>query len=82
MGSRSMSISDEAVEAARVAYRREFPHDENEDYIISLVLSTAAPFIAAQAWDEGFTACAQEHMAQGKDARHPITRKNPHRSDT
>jgi hypothetical protein len=34
--------------------------------------------IKADAWEAGFTACAQEHMHQQKDPTHPITRINPH----
>jgi hypothetical protein len=32
----------------------------------------------ADAWDDGFTACATEHTAQRNDPTHPITRLNPH----
>ena len=35
--------------------------------------------IKANAFEEGFDACVQEHIAQDKDARHPITRVNPYR---
>jgi len=31
-----------------------------------------------EAWDEGFTACAGEHMRQREDPSHPITRTNPY----
>ncbi|MDQ0102300.1 regulator of replication initiation timing [Paenarthrobacter nicotinovorans] len=34
----------------------------------------------ARAWDEGFTACAHEHMKQEKDPAHPITRTNPYQT--
>lgn len=34
------------------------------------------------AWDEGFTACANEHFKQSRDHSHPIIRTNPHRSRT
>jgi hypothetical protein len=34
--------------------------------------------IAERAWDEGFTACAHEHMRQRDDPSHPITRVNPY----
>lgn len=30
------------------------------------------------AWDAGFSACANEHIAQRADPEHPITRTNPH----
>ena len=33
----------------------------------------------AEAFDDGFTACAHEHMKQDKDPAHPITRVNPYR---
>lgn len=47
-----MTISDEAVEAAAKAYRDEFPYDENEGYIVKLVLEAAAHFIQAQALED------------------------------
>lgn len=43
-----MKISDDAVEAAAKAYRREFPYDENEDYIVKLILEAAAPYLLAR----------------------------------
>lgn len=30
------------------------------------------------AWDEGFSACATEHMRQRQDPDYPITRTNPY----
>jgi len=44
-------IPPEAVEAAAKVYRREFPHDENEDYIVKLVLEAAYPHMLAE-WEE------------------------------
>ena len=38
-----MSIPAEAVEAAAKAYRREFPYDENEGYVVKLILEAAGP---------------------------------------
>lgn len=32
----------------------------------------------AEAWDDGFSACAGEHLKQRSDPTHPITRTNPH----
>jgi hypothetical protein len=40
-----MNISDEAVEASRVAYLREFNYDENAEYIARLILEAAAPYM-------------------------------------
>ena len=40
-------IPDGAVEAAAKAYRSEFPYDENEGYIIKLILEAAAPYMLA-----------------------------------
>lgn len=48
-----MSISDEAVEAARAAILREFPYDENAGYMARLALEAAAPNLMGAAWDEG-----------------------------
>lgn len=33
-----------------------------------------------EAWDEGFTACAHQHMEQRRNPEHPITRTNPHQA--
>lgn len=44
---RTVVISDEAVEAARVSYLREFNYDENAEYIARLVLEAAAPYMLA-----------------------------------
>ena len=38
-------IPAEAVEAARRAYRHEFPYDENEGYVVQLILEAAAPIL-------------------------------------
>lgn len=35
--------------------------------------------VRAAAWDEGFTACAQEFSRQRREPDHPITRTNPYR---
>jgi hypothetical protein len=32
-----------------------------------------------EAWDAGFTACAQEHTKQRNDPTYPITRVNPYK---
>jgi len=60
-----MTVHDEAVEAAIVAVAREFAISQEGEYdataiwgtpeeVIRHALEAAAPFIAAQAWDEGF----------------------------
>ena len=59
-------IPAEAVEAAAKAYRREFPYDENEGYIIKIILDAAAPYIRAQAWDGGRDATIRAVMS-GED---------------
>jgi hypothetical protein len=46
-------IPNEAVEAAKVAYLREFNHDENAEYVTKLILEAAAPYMMAEAWEEG-----------------------------
>lgn len=71
-----MTVSDEAAEAAAKAYQAEFPYDENEAYIVKLILEAAAPFIRAQALSE-FAAESQErsdtfmktmqHMADSRE---------------
>jgi len=84
-------VSDEAVEAAARAHQAERAklgysnwdelNDMGKEWRLDHMrhaLTAAAPFIAAQAWDEGFTSCAHEHMTQDKDPTHPITRTNPH----
>lgn len=35
--------------------------------------------LKAAAWDDGFTACAHEHMKQRDDSTYALTRVNPHR---
>ena len=40
-------IPADAVEAAAKAYRSEFPYDENEGYIIKIILEAAAPHMLA-----------------------------------
>jgi hypothetical protein len=60
-------IPVEAVEAAAKAYRREFPYNENEGYVVKLILEAAAPYIRAQAWDEGATAGLGWDENRGED---------------
>lgn len=35
-------------------------------------------WIKSNAWDEGFTACANEHIKQRQDPNYPMTRPNPY----
>ncbi|UAJ78332.1 hypothetical protein IT072_13800 [Leifsonia sp. ZF2019] len=35
----------------------------------------------ADLWDDGFTACAHEHMKQREDPTYPIHRPNPYRQE-
>ena len=46
----------------------------------STALLTAKDDIA-DAWDDGFTACANEHTTQRRNPNYPITRVNPHRTE-
>ena len=49
-------IPEAAVEAAKVAYLREFNYDENAEYIARVILEAAAPHMLAQAWESGANA--------------------------
>lgn len=60
-------ISDEAVEAARVAYLREFNYDENAEYIARLILKAAAPHMLAQPTQPGSDAILSILEAAGVD---------------
>lgn len=42
------AIPAEAVEAAAKAYRCEFPYDENEAYVVKLILEAAHPVLLAE----------------------------------
>lgn len=82
-------IPDEAVEAARRAIEREFPYDENNEYIVRLILEAAAPHMTAGAWERGYlfsyyqergwtddgTAEVPEHLTEY------LAEWNPHRED-
>jgi hypothetical protein len=48
-------IPAEAVEAAARAYRSEFPYDENEGYVVKLILEAAAPYMTTERgeWRKG-----------------------------
>ena len=67
-----MNIPIEAIDAATKAILREFAHDENAGYMARLALESAAPFIAAEAWDEGFITAEDE-------ARYHHKSPNPYR---
>jgi hypothetical protein len=54
MTSTNHVIPNEAATEARRAIEREFPYDENNEYIVRLVLEAAAPHLMAAAWEEGF----------------------------
>lgn len=58
-----------------------FKWDEAE-LVFDMRGATAVVPLAACAWDEGFTACAHEHMQQREDRTHPITRTNPYENGT
>ena len=67
-------IPDEAVTEARRAIEREFPYDENNEYIVQLVLEAAAPHLMAAAWQKGRSAGQMDPYD-----RYPA--KNPYRSE-
>lgn len=48
-------IPAQAVEAAARAYRSEFPYDENEGYVVKLILEAAAPYMTTERgeWRKG-----------------------------
>jgi hypothetical protein len=75
-----VTISDEAVEAAARTLRPYMDDDHFDlDAVARAALETAAPFIAAQAWDEGneagFNECSTEEYPEYYQ---PAT--NPYRS--
>jgi len=73
-----MSVSDEAVEAAARAIARyetgtqsPIPNDTDIAHART-ALEAAAPFIAAQAWDEGWDAMADfDHRQAGQYPSNP-----------
>lgn len=73
-------ISDQAVEAAFEAFYSKCDVDFDAAHAIVAALTAAAPFIAAQAWDEGF----DKGAAWGDWAAAPINPEpdstNPYRS--
>jgi hypothetical protein len=75
-------ISDEAVEAAHKAWRAQAATDGAIfEYNLRAALEAAAPYIAAEAWDEGARdgQWNAEHIFQtDAGARHAI--ENPYRS--
>lgn len=67
-------ISDEAVEAAHRAWRVQAATEGTIfEYNLRAALEAAAPFIAAQAWDEGYQGCYDRYMYE------PVP-TNPYRS--
>jgi hypothetical protein len=85
-----MTVPDEAVEAAAQRVWWEFEGrpwlhatDEMKDpylYQVRLALTAAAPFIAAQAWDEGFKQGGPMHDVNYDDP--DAHTRNPYRSGT
>jgi len=78
-----VNISDEAVDAARRAVHGAAAgwgaplNDALAQYIAHRVIEAATPFIAAQAWDEGWNAFARYDSNQRQS--YP---DNPYRSGT
>lgn len=48
---------------------------------VRVYTATEIESIKADAYDEGFTACAREHAKQHRDPNYPITRTNPYTSN-
>lgn len=70
-----MKISDEAVEAAHKAWREQDALDSSIfEYNLRAALEAAAPYIAADAWDEGHNHCFRVEDPTRND-------RNPYRSD-
>lgn len=81
-----MNISDEAVEAAETALRSKVNQirygEEWDDWRARqarAAIEAAAPFIAAQAWDEGEHAGYMNRSAEERHGIEPHT--NPYRSE-
>ena len=55
-------IPAQAIEAAAKAYRREFPYDENEGYVVKLILEAAAPHMLAECWEASAKATADYEL--------------------
>ena len=74
-----MTVPDEAVEAAKAVAWERYGSRPDSAYIRTL-LAAAAPFIAAQAWDEGF----EKGSDWGEWAAAPVNHQpdftNPYRS--
>jgi len=81
----------EVPKSTPVTRRSKTPHrkvrqvnEPQEDWILAPIdnIFSAAEIeaIKARAWDDGFTACAYEHVQQDRDRNHPITRTNPYRN--
>jgi hypothetical protein len=68
-------IPDMAVESAREALQRykQGKSMHNDTDAVEAILTAAAPFIAAQAWDEGHGHCFHVENPDRKD-------RNPYRS--
>jgi hypothetical protein len=80
-----VTISDEAVEAAARTLRPYMDDDHFDlDAVARAALETAAPFIAAQAWDEGLAKGG--HLAAWAIGNRPEPERpdtaNPYRSGT
>ena len=76
-----MTVPDEAVEAAR-SVLHPYVDDDHFDLteVVRAALTAAAPFIAAQAWDQGDKAGYEERATEDTSDYTPAT--NPYRSGT
>jgi len=73
-------VPEEAVEAARTAVQNETYGAEWAGRIAVIAVNAAAPFIAAKAWDEGYSA-GKRVMVEVMSPTHFATEKpNPHRA--
>jgi len=76
-----MAVPDEAVEAAaNIIRERDYPDYTPDLDFARRVLRVAAPFIAAQAWDEGFKQGGPMHDVDYDDPN--AHTRNPYRSGT
>ena len=72
-------ISDEAVEAAAKAYHRALRQRKTGPNALLEALDAAAPYLKAEAWDEGWEAGSDDETDSYWGPR-SVTTPNPYRS--